>query len=115
VTDAVPLPEIDPADADRRVILGAVLLDVRERDEWQAGHDPRARHIPLNEIPLRVAEIPSDSEVIAICRSGGRSRQAAEWLVTQGFTVVNLSGGMRAWQAAGLPVMSEGGGDGAVI
>lgn len=86
----------------------AVLLDVREDDEWRAGHAPGALHIPLGQVPSRLGEVP-DGEVHVICRSGGRSAQAVAWLVRNGYDVDNVAGGMHAWVEAGRPVVSEDG------
>lgn len=93
---------------------GAVLLDVRESHEWRAGHAPKARHIPLGQLPTRTGELPSGRLLITACRSGARSARAASLLAREGREVVNLSGGMRAWASAGLPVRAKGGGQGRV-
>ncbi len=90
---------------DRR----AVLLDVRERQEWQAGHAPAARHIPLAELPIRSRELPAGRPVVTVCRSGGRSARAAAMLAAEGHEVFNLAGGMAAWARAGLPLKGSGG------
>jgi rhodanese-related sulfurtransferase len=84
----------------------AVLLDVREPQEWQAGHAPQANHIPLGRLESRLAELPRDRQVITVCRSGRRSALAAQQLVAHGYQAVNLTGGMTAWAAAGLPVIT---------
>ena len=91
-----------------------MLLDVREPSEWRAGHAPRARHIPLNDLERRRKELPAGREIITVCRSGNRSSRAAKLLAADGRTVLNLSGGMRAWSAAGLPVVAKGGRPGSV-
>ncbi|HEX5426804.1 MAG TPA: rhodanese-like domain-containing protein [Pedococcus sp.] len=84
----------------------AVMVDVREQDEWDAGHAPGAVHIPLSDLPSRLGDLPDDSETLAIvCRSGGRSSRAAAWLTQQGFDVANVDGGMRAWHGAGKPLV----------
>jgi rhodanese-related sulfurtransferase len=100
------VPTVSAAD----VPDDAVLLDVREDDEWRAGHAPGALHVPLGEVPARLGELP-DGEVHVICRSGGRSARAVAWLEQNGFEAVNVAGGMGAWQAAGRPMVSEGGGE----
>lgn len=82
----------------------ALLLDVREQDEWQAGHAPGAVHIPLGELERRVAELPRERRVVAVCRSGNRSALATASLRAAGLDVDNLEGGMKAWQKAGLPL-----------
>jgi rhodanese-related sulfurtransferase len=86
------------------------LLDVREDDEWRAGHAPDAVHVPLSELMARVGEVPEDRDVYVICKVGGRSEQAVRYLNQQGRTTVNVSGGMLAWEAAGRPMVSEAGG-----
>jgi rhodanese-related sulfurtransferase len=105
---------IGPTEASRRVNLGAVLLDVREPAEWRAGHAPKARHIPLTDLDRRRKELPDGREIVTVCRSGSRSTRAAGILAADGHTVLNLSGGMRAWSAAGLPVVAKGGRPGAI-
>ena len=74
------------------------VLDVREPDEWQAGHLAVAKHIPLAQVAAKGAELPSDKHIVVVCRSGGRSGKACELLRQKGFKqVTNLAGGMRAW------------------
>ena len=87
----------------------AVVLDVREQDEWDAGHAPGAVHIPLGDLPARLGDLPdTDADALAVvCRSGGRSGRAVEWLSQQGFDVANLDGGMKAWEAAGKPLTAD--------
>ena len=87
----------------------AWLLDVREQDEWVAGHAPGARHIPLGELGARVAEIPQDQDVYVICRSGHRSGRAAQALAGAGWNAINVAGGMQDWAAAGRPMAAETG------
>lgn len=109
------VPQVDPEEAARLISEGAFLLDVREDDEWMAGHAPPATHVRLSEVPTRVAEIPGDKTIVAVCRAGSRSQQAAEFLRTQGVEAVNLVGGMRAWAAAGMDVLADDGAAGQVI
>ena len=85
----------------------AVVVDVREPDEWAAGHAPGAVHIPLGEVAERLGELPESEPLPVICRSGGRSQRAVQWLMLHGFDVVNVDGGMRAWGSAGKPLASE--------
>jgi rhodanese-related sulfurtransferase len=105
---------IGPTEASSRVDGGAVLLDVREASEWRAGHAPKARHIPLTDLDRRRTELPAGREIITVCRSGNRSARAAGILAADGHTVLNLSGGMRAWSAVGLPVVAKGGRPGVI-
>lgn len=77
-----------------------VMIDVREDEEVAFGMIEGAIHIPMGQIPDRLADIPDDREVIFICRSGGRSSRVCEYLEAQGFgNVVNMVGGMLAWDA----------------
>ena len=89
----------------------AVVLDVREQDEWDAGHAPGAVHIPLGDLPARLDELPdTDAGTLAVtCRGGGRSSRAVAWLSQQGFDVANMDGGMKAWQSAGKPLTADSG------
>ncbi len=101
-------PEHIPGITPDQVPQGAYLLDVRENDEWAAGHAPDAHHLPMSDIPARMGEIPMDDQVVVVCRSGGRSAQVVAYLRANGWdNVVNLEGGMRAWAAAGRPVVNE--------
>jgi rhodanese-related sulfurtransferase len=88
---------------------GVYLLDVRENDEWAAGHAPDAVHIPVGALNARAAEIPQDREVYVICRSGARSAYAAHALAGAGWQTVNVSDGMTGWAVAGRPMVSETG------
>lgn len=100
-----PLPEV-PAVA---VPDKAWLLDVREEDEWTAGHVPGATHIPLGQLGARTSELPVDQDIYVICRTGMRSARAAQALNGAGWQSVNVAGGMRDWAAAGRPMMSDSG------
>jgi rhodanese-related sulfurtransferase len=106
--------EIEADDAHEAVAAGAVLLDVREPDEWASGHAPEARHLPLSEVPERTNELPRDRLIVAICRSGSRSRVVAELLAADGYDVANAVGGMKAWQAYGYDVVTDAGRPGTV-
>lgn len=90
----------------------ALVLDVREPDEFAAGHAPGAVHIPLGDLPARLADLPEtpdDTPLPIICRSGGRSGRAVQWLEAQGQDIVNVDGGMKAWSAAGKQMVAESG------
>ncbi|GAA3280837.1 rhodanese-like domain-containing protein [Dactylosporangium vinaceum] len=89
----------------------AYLLDVREDDEWQAGHAPGAVHVPMMLIPHRIDDIPADRDVVVVCRVGGRSAQVVAFLQQNGRErAINLEGGMQSWAAAGKPMVSGDGG-----
>ncbi|HEX5741191.1 MAG TPA: rhodanese-like domain-containing protein [Pilimelia sp.] len=86
------------------------LLDVREPDEWAAGHAPGAHHLPMMEVPARLAEVPRDRPVVVVCRSGNRSGQVIAYLQGHGFTNLrNLDGGMHAWAQERRPMVSDDG------
>jgi rhodanese-related sulfurtransferase len=88
---------------------GAWLLDVREDDEWAAGHAPGATHIPLGDLGTRATEVPRDTTIYVICRAGGRSARATLALVGSGWDAVNVAGGMQDWAAAGRPMITDSG------
>lgn len=81
-----------------------VVVDVREPEEYAAGHVPGARPVPLGSVPARAGELPTDQPVYLVCQSGGRSAQAAAFLSRQGVDAVNVDGGTGDWAAAGYPV-----------
>ena len=108
------VPEVDIDAARTLVESGALLLDVREPDEWVSGHAPDARHVPMSDVPNALDALPRDRRVVAVCRSGARSGRVTEFLVAQGFDVVNLAGGMQAWASAGHPVVTDDGAPGQV-
>lgn len=98
---------IDPAEAHRRLLADprAVLVDVRQPVETAAGNVPGAILIPLTDFRRRIGELPRDRPILTICRSGHRSPLAARQLRRAGYDdVVNVGGGMIAWQKVGLPV-----------
>lgn len=101
------VPEVEV----RAVPGDAFLLDVREPEEWRAGHAPTAAHIPLMQLPHRLDEVPTDVPVYVICRSGHRSAHATAWLNRNGRDATNVEGGMQAWAAAGREMTAENGGE----
>ena len=109
-----PFRAVGPAEAQQAIERGAVLVDVREPDEWKNGHAPKARHIPLGQLSSRADELPRNREVLVVCRSGSRSARAAKMLSLQRGDVANVKGGMSAWVRAGLPVVAKGGGPGRI-
>jgi rhodanese-related sulfurtransferase len=98
------VPEIDIDELARLREAGAVLVDVRQPDEYETARVPGAQLIPLVDVPERIEEIPSDERVYVICGSGGRSAKAVEYLNNQGYDTVNVAGGTKAWLEAGHPV-----------
>jgi rhodanese-related sulfurtransferase len=103
------VPTVDP----RELPEGALLLDVREGEEWNAGHIEGALHVPMNTLPNKLAYEPGvitpDVAIVVVCKMGGRSAQVTAWLNQQGYNAVNLDGGMLAWAQAGRPMRSEDG------
>lgn len=100
---------VSPTEAQQLAREGALLLDVREDDEWTRGRAPGATHVPLAQLPDQVDELDSTRIVVCICRSGGRSLRAAHFLLEHGVVVANMGGGMIAWAEAGGPLESDGG------
>ncbi|MEC3980396.1 rhodanese-like domain-containing protein [Amycolatopsis sp. H20-H5] len=107
VVSPAEIPTVAVRDLPKDAVA---LLDVREDDEWAAGHAPGAVHIPLGELPTRVdelAKMPDDQPVYVICRSGGRSARAAAWLNASGWDAVNIEGGMHSWAAEARPMTGD--------
>lgn len=99
-----------PTVSTAEIPAGAYLLDVREPDEWEAGHAPGAHHMPMMDIPVRLAELPTEGDIVVVCRSGGRSGQVVAYLLGNGWeNVSNLDGGMQDWAANGRDLVSEDG------
>ena len=106
--------DVDVQEASRAAEEGrALLLDVREHEEWAHGRAPGAVHVPMSE--LRTDSVPRDRPVLVICRVGGRSAAVADALAGLGYDAVNVTGGMQAWASAGLPVVADEGRPGTVV
>ncbi len=89
-----------------------VVLDVREDDEWAAGHIEGAHHVPMFQVPQYVADagdLAPDVPIVVVCKMGARSAQVTAWLNQNGFDAHNLTGGMLAWAHAGRAMVSEDG------
>lgn len=100
---------VNVAQAQQQFSTGeAVLIDVREPDEFAMLRAPGAKLIPLGQLAQRLSELPQDKSkpVLLVCRSGNRSGVAAGILAKAGYTrAINVSGGMKAWEQQGLPVL----------
>ena len=107
--------EVAPTAVEDLVNAGAVVIDVREPDEWSAGHAPGAFFIPMGQVEARLDEVPREATAVIVCRSGARSNTVTQFLNLQGFKAVNMAGGMNAWERAGLPVVTDSGGPGRVV
>ncbi len=108
------ITEVDVTDADAGR-EHAVLLDVRNADEWEAGHAPGAVWVTLRELEGARFKLPINRRIVCVCRSGQRSARATAELLQMGFDAVNMKGGMKAWEAQGLPVVRDDGEPGTVI
>lgn len=111
---AAEVPAVDPEEARHRLETGALLLDVRESDEWDTGHAPEATWIPMGDLAARDHELAGDRPIVVVCRSGGRSARVTSALLQAGYDATNLAGGMQAWAAAGFSVITDEGSPGAV-
>jgi rhodanese-related sulfurtransferase len=109
------IPQLTTVHAQERLLEGAILLDVRNPDERAAGFAPGSEFLPLPELADRFGELDASAEYVVVCKAGGRSQAAAEFLANEGFAVSNLDGGMLAWKAAGLEVTTPEGGIGSII
>ncbi len=93
----VPLPE------------GLNVLDVRELLEWQHGHLENSQHVPMSELAERLGEVPTDAQLLVVCKVGARSARVVAYLVQQGVDAFNLDGGLLEWHAAGRPLVADAG------
>ncbi|QXE35760.1 rhodanese-like domain-containing protein [Streptomyces sp. GMY02] len=104
-----PLPSVDVA----AVPSDGLVLDVREDDEWAAGHVEGALHVPMSDFVARFGEVTEavagGRKAYVMCRVGGRSAQVTQYLVQQGLDAVNVDGGMLAWDGAGRPMVTDNG------
>lgn len=102
------VPSVSVADLPDPLPDGMAVVDVREDVEFVHGHIEGSLHIPLMQLPQRLAELPT-GHMVVVCRVGARSAQAVAYLVQQGLDVVNLEGGMVDWVEAGRPLVSANG------
>ena len=104
---SVQPPQIEPTGLSEKLSADPkpLVLDVRQLQEVQAdGRLADSLLIPMNELPARIAELPRDREIVAVCKRGQRSWNVAQWLRQQGYDASSLAGGLDAWAARGLPV-----------
>jgi rhodanese-related sulfurtransferase len=101
--------EIGPQQASQLRDEGALIVDVREDSEWQAGRIPGATHIPLMQLSEQAGSLPADRAIVFQCKVGGRSLMAAQALRAAGRQAYSLAGGLHAWQDAGLSLEPEDG------
>lgn len=103
-----PQPDV-PSVTHAGLPDNAQLIDVRERDEWDLGHAPRAVHIPLAELVSRLGDLPSSRPLVVTCRSGERASRAVAFLNANGYDAVTLVGGMLSWKIANRPMAISAG------
>jgi rhodanese-related sulfurtransferase len=101
-----PLPSLNAMELNEKLKVDkqAVVLDVRQPEEYLEGHIAGSKLIPLGELNRRINELPKNKEIICVCASGSRSQSATKFLVGAGFDAFNMNGGMYMWQRAKLPV-----------
>jgi rhodanese-related sulfurtransferase len=97
--------EIDVDELADRITAGATVIDVRQPEEYLAGHVPGSRLVPLNDVPDRLDELVGGGELLVICRTGARSMVACDYLVANGASALNVAGGTLAWVDAGRDVV----------
>ncbi len=96
--------EISVDEAHQKYREGVFLLDVRTQEEWDEFHAPNTTLIPLDELESRLDELPQNEEIVVVCRSGNRSQVGRDILLNNGFEqATSMSGGLKAWRAAGYP------------
>ncbi|KRA38981.1 MULTISPECIES: rhodanese-like domain-containing protein [unclassified Nocardioides] len=105
------IPSVETDGVPNPLPEGLVVLDVREDDEWAAGHIDGAVHIPLGDLPGRLGEFVElePEQALIVCKGGGRSARAVAYLVQQGYDAVNLVDGMIGWERAGRAMVADTG------
>lgn len=103
------VPTVQVSDVPDPIPDDVAVLDVREQEEWDYGHIEGAVHLPVLQLVPRLDEVPFGQRLLVVCKIGGRSMQAVDYLVRKGYDAVNLDGGMVEWVAAGRPMVSETG------
>jgi rhodanese-related sulfurtransferase len=100
------VPKINATELSEKLKFGKhpLVLDVRQPNEFRQMRIAGARLIPLNELHRRIGEVPKNREIVCVCATGSRSRSAAKILAKEGYTVLDLNGGMHAWHRDGFPI-----------
>ena len=97
--------EISVEEAYSKYQEGVFVLDVRTQEEWNEFHAPNTTLIPLDQLPVRISEVPQDREIVVVCRSGNRSQQGRDILLNAGFKqVTSMTGGLNEWRSKGYPI-----------
>ena len=107
------VPSLDPAELVAAAADGSLVLDVREPEEWDAGHLADSVHVPMSEVPAWLGGLGADrpASVVVVCRSGHRSAHVTGWLRQQGVDAGNLDGGLLAWAVEHRPLVTDDGHD----
>jgi rhodanese-related sulfurtransferase len=103
------MPEVTAEEAKKTIASGSQIIDVRTDVEFDAGHIPGARHIPMADLQREAADLAQDQRVIIYCRSGNRSGPAAEAFAASGWDAQSIEGGLIAWSEAGFELEPNGG------
>ena len=93
-------------EAHQMYTEGTFVLDVRTPEEWNEFHVPNTTQIPLDELAVRVNELPKDQPIVVVCRSGNRSQTGRDILLQAGFNVTSMNSGLNTWRDSGYPVVS---------
>jgi rhodanese-related sulfurtransferase len=96
--------EVSVDEAYQMYQNGTFVVDVRTQEEWDEYHAPNAILIPLDQLPNRLSEIPKDKEVLVVCRSGNRSQEGRDILISAGYNATSMTGGLKEWYAKGYPI-----------
>lgn len=101
-----PLPSLEAMELSEKLKVDkqAIVLDVRQPEEYREGHIAGSKLIPLGELNGRIIELPKNRAIVCVCASGSRSQSATKFLVDAGFDAFNMNGGMYMWHRAKLPV-----------
>ena len=83
---------------------GTFVVDVRTQEEWDEYHVPNTTLIPLDQLPNRLSEVPKDKKILVVCRSGNRSQQGRDILLSAGYNATSMAGGLKEWYAKGYPI-----------
>ena len=103
------IPTVSVDQVPTPIPEGVTVLDVREPVEWEHGHVEDSVHVPMMELPDRLGDLPTQGQLLVVCKVGGRSARVVQYLVAQGVDAVNLEGGLLEWEAAGRPLVSDAG------
>lgn len=100
------IPQTEPEEVKKNLQQNPkpLILDVRQPYEYQNGHIQGAKLIPLGDLPAKIDQLPRNREIVCVCQSGSRSSSAAHHLISAGYKVRNMQGGMDLWQRSGFPI-----------